>query len=177
MGEITREQISAIRTYYIGPHKEALRYMVISDILYDALPALLDMAEKALTEPSDPKPTSDLLSRLASAQIEVNARGWYGLDVLLNEAETAIRKLEMYVRKPSVYMDAYYDQRVRDEIDDRYRFSDDDETYIETWEAAKAMREALEHAESRAAAAEAEVERLRFDKFSACRRLVRWRPR
>ena len=44
--------------------------------------------------PSDPKPTSDLLSRLAEAQRYVNARGWYGLDVLLNEAETAIRRLE-----------------------------------------------------------------------------------
>ena len=94
MADITREQISAIRAYYIGPHKEALRYMVISDILYDALPALLDIAEKVIAEPSDPKPTSDLLSRLAEAQREASARGWYGLDVLLNEAETTIRNLE-----------------------------------------------------------------------------------
>ena len=82
-------------------------------------------------------------------------------DRLHIKAATVIRKLEMDVRKQSVYMDAYYDERVRNEIDDRYRFSDDDETYIETWEAAKAMREALEYAESRATAAEAEVERLR----------------
>ena len=74
MTKITREKISAIRAYYSGPHKEALRYMVISDILYDALPALLDIAEKVIAEPSDPKPTSDLLSRLASAQGEASAQ-------------------------------------------------------------------------------------------------------
>ena len=38
--------------------------------------------------------TSDLLSRLAEAQREASAQEWYGLGVLLNEAETAIRRLE-----------------------------------------------------------------------------------
>ena len=37
--------------------------------------------------------TSDLLSRLAAAQIEASAKGWYGLDVLLYEAEMAIQRL------------------------------------------------------------------------------------
>lgn len=40
----------------------------------NALPALLDIAEKVIAEPSDPKPTSDLLSRLASAQGEASAQ-------------------------------------------------------------------------------------------------------
>jgi len=80
MADIDAKKIEELRAAYSGPRGHAMRFMAIDSALYEALPALLDLAERASF------PLAGDVDELC-ARLEEHATDWNG--VQMPDAEPA----------------------------------------------------------------------------------------